>query len=477
MDQHDDHGGDEVPEAPVTERVRIIGAEPAGMAVGGIAPTEPESPAAEPESPAAAPAPELPHWADPPTGQVPAVLARHHDPDQVGIFGAGDDGPSWREHDHEWDDSFQPALLANDETRVGALEDSPLEDRRPWEFDAEPAAEAPADDPVAPTSGHWAAGIDPDPPPPAVTTISSSPLRHRGDSPPVPRRDQVRRRSRRHHDGESGGPERNVPVAIATGVVVAALALICFKLGSLATAVLVTVVVALAAAEAFAALRRSGRHPATLLGLVGTVALMVASYQKGVSAFPLVAALFVAGAMVWYLAGVERGSAVEGVAVTVFGFAWVGVLGSFATLLLAPSQFPHRHGVAFVLGAVVAVVGNDVGALAVGGWLGRHQLAPRISPNKTWEGAIGGAVVGIVLSVLITGHVAPWSAGKAAVLGLVVAVVAPIGDLCESLVKRDLGLKDMGSVLPGHGGVLDRFDAMLFVLPATYYLVRAFNLG
>ncbi len=275
--------------------------------------------------------------------------------------------------------------------------------------------------------------------------------------------------------GEDTG--RNMPIAIATGVAFALVAVLCFELGTVATLALSTIVVALSAAECYAALRRGGRRPATLLGLVATVAVMVAAYAKGLPALPLVLVLVVITALVWHLVGVERGSTVEGVASTLLGFVWVGFLGSFAALLLAPGLFPHRHGIAFFLGAIVATIGADVGALAIGSWLGRHHLAPTVSPNKTWEGLIGGAVVSIALSAAITGQVHPWTVPKAALLGLVVAVVAPIGDLCESLVKRDLGLKDMGSILPGHGGVLDRVDGLLFVLPATFYLVRVLNLG
>ena len=120
---------------------------------------------------------------------------------------------------------------------------------------------------------------------------------------------------------------------------------------------------------------------------------------------------------------------------------------------------------------------NDVGALVVGGWMGSRPLAPKISPNKTWEGLLGGAVFSILVSTVAVGAIHPWSASNAALLGVVVAVVAPLGDLCESLLKRDLRLKDMGTLLPGHGGVLDRVDALLFVLPATYYLVRALNIA
>lgn len=582
----DDRDGYE-PEAgapiePVTERVRIIGAQPAGAVAGQSgtgdgpgssdaapadepavyvpdpvdvpsAPTfdlfgeepEPESLVEEPdhvvthpeEAGRAAPSgrnggdplepstdvlhlseptavvPDMPHWTDPPTGQVPAVLDRRSDEDgtEAQWSAAGDTGPAWREHSHEWDDStFDPSLLADDETRVGALEETPVEERRPWEFDDLSAASADEDkfeaehEVDSATGGWWGENGEADDEPaadarPAVTTasaaaqespgpdvaergvasISSSPLRAprepvgspSGARGPAMRRTLIPPRS----TGDATG--RNLPVAIATGVAIVVVALACFKLGTVWTLALATIVVVLSVAECYAALRRGGRRPATLLGLVATVAIMVSAYAKGLPALPLVLVLVVITAMVWHLVGVERGSTVEGVASTLLGFVWVGFLGSFAALLLAPGEFPHRHGIAFFLGAIVATIGADVGALAIGSWLGRHHLAPRVSPNKTWEGLIGGAVVAIALSAAVTGQVHPWTVPKAALLGLVVAVVAPIGDLCESLIKRDLGLKDMGSILPGHGGVLDRVDALLFVLPTTFYLVRVLNLG
>jgi phosphatidate cytidylyltransferase len=204
---------------------------------------------------------------------------------------------------------------------------------------------------------------------------------------------------------------------------------------------------------------------------------MVGAYSKGVAAVPLILVLITAFTLIWYLFGIERGSPVAGTAATLLTVGWVSLLGSYAGLLLSPSLFPDRHGIAFLLGAIIATVANDVGALVIGGGMGRHPLAPTISPNKTWEGLIGGALFSILASTVVVGNIHPWTPSNAALLGVVVAVVAPIGDLCESLLKRDLRLKDMGTLLPGHGGILDRVDALLFVLPATYYLVRALNIG
>ncbi len=96
-----------------------------------------------------------------------------------------------------------------------------------------------------------------------------------------------------------------------------------------------------------------------------------------------------------------------------------------------------------------------------------------MSPNKTYEGLAGGMLMAILAAVVICGRFVPWDdLGDSIKLGIVVAIAAPLGDLCESMIKRDLGIKDMGTILPGHGGILDRFDALLFVLPAVYYLAR-----
>jgi CDP-diglyceride synthetase len=291
-----------------------------------------------------------------------------------------------------------------------------------------------------------------------------------GGSPPPPA--PVGRVQR---EGESAGGSTGLRVG--TGVAVAVIALLAFKLGTVTALILCLLVVTFAAGEAFAVLRKAGWRPATLLGLVGTISLMIGAYDKGAAALPLVLVLITAFTLLWYLFGVERGSAVAGTASTLLVVGWVALLGSFAGLLLAPSTFPDRHGIAFLLGAIIATVANDVGALVVGRWVGSRQLAPNISPNKTWEGLAGGALASILVSTVVVGAIHPWSAANAALLGVVVAVVAPLGDLCESLLKRDLRLKDMGTILPGHGGVLDRVDALLFVLPATYYLVRALNIA
>ena len=302
--------------------------------------------------------------------------------------------------------------------------------------------------------------------------------------PPVPPQPRVRapRTTRLNEESPNanvGGTEgRNMRLAWGSGIFLGVVALLCAHFGSVFSLVLITVVVLFAAAEAFAAFRAAKYHPATLLGLVAILSLMIETYNKGVAALPLVLVMLVAASFVWYLAGVEPAAdPVAGLSSTVFVVAWVGGFGSFGALLLDPTLFPHRHGVAFLLAAVIVTVAADVASLLVGSAFGRHPLAPSISPNKTWEGFLGGAVAAVLVSVIVVHFIHPWTIKSALVLGIVVAVAAPLGDLSQSMIKRHLGVKDMGRLMPGHGGILDRVDGLLFVLPATYFVVKAFHLG
>ncbi|MGH9069160.1 MAG: phosphatidate cytidylyltransferase, partial [Acidimicrobiales bacterium] len=428
------------------------------------------------------------HWTDPPTGEVPLIRPTSpggSEPAPSPGVPAGPDEddmrvwadlprrePNWRDRDADWDDlGYDPAELAED-VRLGALDESRRAED-PYSFEGldepagtgEPGAGGPGQTDVlagqSRTGGHeeWTENGEED----QVVAVRgrAGRLGGRGLGPP---------------DGE---PDRGRLgwVRIATGVGLGILTLVLFEVGPVASLALDTFVLTFAAAELFAVLRRAGYRPATLPGLVGTVCIVVAAYMKGEAALGVVVVLFVVVAFFWYLFGVEKGRPTVNLAATVLGFLWVGFLGSYAGLLLSPSLFPHRHGIAFLLGAAVATVAYDVGALIVGSRLGRRPLAPSISPNKTWEGLIGGAVFCLIITTLVVGQIHPWGHKSALALGVVVSVVAPLGDLAESMVKRDLGVKDMGSILPGHGGFFDRIDALLFVLPATFYLVRVLNIG
>jgi len=264
-------------------------------------------------------------------------------------------------------------------------------------------------------------------------------------------------------------------MAAAVGIAIAVVAALLFKAGPAPTMVLIEIVIVAAGFEWFTALQRSGFRPATLLGLVAIAALPAACYWKGEAAIPAIVFLAFLFGVVWYLAGASgRARPTANLGVTLIGVVWIGVLGSFAALLVdVPSE-----GVSLLLVAVVAAVATDVGGFFFGRAMGRSPLIAT-SPNKTVEGLVGGiasTIFAVFVLVVVLG-VSGLGAGKALVLAVVLAIVAPLGDLAESLFKRDLGLKDMGSLLPEHGGILDRFDALLFVLPTTYYVLRILGLG
>ena len=551
-------------------RVRIIGAEPAGNAVHEVT------------GPVVEENPDMPHWNDAPTGQVPAILDRGNGDEQALA------PPSWREEDSDWaahEELFEPSMLSDEVPPVGSMMNNNNDivdmERQPWLFDTDdlsdddtlviepdrppetpPPRVAPAapyagsvpssttpvgpatiglasaglasagpasagSAPVGPVSaGPSSAGSAPGSPaaasagpasagsasagsaaagPAPVSAASPGPvptmsvpivaipsasvetedrIAETRLEPPVPPQPRVRaprttRLNEESPNANTGGTSgRNMQLAWGSGILLGVVALLCAHFGSVFSLVLITVVVLFATAEAFAAFRTAKYHPATLLGLVAVLSLMIETYNKGVAALPLVLVMLVAASFLWYLARVEPGAdPVAGLSSTVFVVAWIGGFGSFGALLLDPTLFPHRHGVAFLLAAVIVTVVFDVASLLVGSAFGRHPLAPSISPNKTWEGLLGGAIAAVLVSVIVVHFIHPWTIKSALVLGIAVAVVAPIGDLSQSMIKRNLGVKDMGRLMPGHGGILDRVDGLLFVLPATYFVVKAFHLG
>jgi CDP-diglyceride synthetase len=477
-------GVEEEPPGYRSGRVRIIGAEPAGDTVREVT------------GPVVEEHPDLLHWNEEPTGQVPAVLDRG-DGDELAVA-----PPSWREQDTDWEaqeELFEPAMLSDDLPAVGALlGDTGSEadvERQPWQFESDDTLVIVPEHDDLPAEETEDAAVEPEGEPvpetpaavPAAAAVGASAAAASRLSPPQPPEHRTRAAARTSRSGSStrtgtvrqaGTGGRNMPLAVGSGVVLGIVALICFAAGTVATMVIASAVVLLATAEAYAAFRRARYHPATLLGLVAVLSLMIEAYNKGAAALPLVTVLLVAGSFVWYLARVEPAAEpVSGITSTVFVYVWVGVFGSFAALLLDPNVFPDRHGIAFLLAAVIVTVADDIASMLVGSSMGRHPLAPSISPNKSWEGLIGGALAAILVSVVVVHFIHPWTVSKALVYGIVVAVVAPLGDLSQSLIKRNLGIKDMGRIIPGHGGVLDRVDSLLFVVPATYFVVKALNLG
>lgn len=265
------------------------------------------------------------------------------------------------------------------------------------------------------------------------------------------------------------GAGRNLPMAIVAGVALAALFFVSLAIGTAVTVGYAALVTVLAAAELYSVARTHGYRPATLLGLASVGAFSGAVYWRGVDAYPMIAALVVVVGLCWFVFGVEREHPCANFSITLAGVFWVGGLGSFAALLLR-----EPGGDAVLIAAIIGTVAYDVLGYVVGRTTGQTRLSVRISPNKTVEGLIAGVALSALVTALVINRlpgIDPWSddAVQSAVLAIAIALAAPLGDLAQSLIKRDFGVKDMGRLLPGHGGALDRFDAMLFALPAAYF--------
>ncbi len=265
---------------------------------------------------------------------------------------------------------------------------------------------------------------------------------------------------------------RTLLSAIAIGIVLAGVMVVSLVVIKEIYMALAAVLVAFATLELAAALKHAGLHVPRIPTVIAGVALVPASYYWGAEGQWLV---FVGGVLLvalWRVLEVAFlpprpgfGQTVRDVAAGTFVQVYVSFLASASVLLLSKDG-----GQWWVLSFIAVVVLTDVGAYASGLNFGKHPMAPTISPKKTWEGLAGAVVVSLIGGVLLAIFVLqqPWWFGL--IFGAVITTTATIGDLCESLLKRDIGIKDMSSWLPGHGGFLDRLDSILPSAAAAYVL-------
>ncbi|MFY9585961.1 MAG: phosphatidate cytidylyltransferase [Actinomycetota bacterium] len=259
---------------------------------------------------------------------------------------------------------------------------------------------------------------------------------------------------------------------LVAGVILGGVALGCIFVSEVTLFVLVLALALIAAGELLRLARSRGTQPAALVALVAVAGAYVVAYMRDVRA-PEELPAVVGGALILSAAAVlfrsNRAGAVTSVASTVFVVVYVGAMGAF---IIAMRGMHDGFRIVLVFGLMVVL--NDAGAWAVGRRAGRHALAPSISPEKSWEGFLGGTVftfgVGILAGI---GLDPPMTARRGLVLAVLVAIAAPLGDLFESMLKRDFGVKDAGGVIPAHGGALDRLDSLIFTAPLFFYAFRA----
>lgn len=268
---------------------------------------------------------------------------------------------------------------------------------------------------------------------------------------------------------------RDLPAAIGVGVGLIALVVVTLAWFHWGFIMLVALMLSLGAWELYRALQRIGMNAAIWTIIPGTVAMMVGTYASARDlawmGIPWQAALLmflgatVLSAMVFRMRRGYEGF-VNDASASLFIIGYIALLGSFTALLLSGDD-----GAARVVTFLLCVVAVDTGGYAVGVLFGKHPLAPRLSPKKTWEGSAGSLVASVAVGVAMCTQVlhAPWYVGV--VLGVAMVLFGTTGDLIESTIKRDVGIKDMSSILPGHGGVMDRLDSMLVAAPAAWLVL------
>jgi phosphatidate cytidylyltransferase len=287
--------------------------------------------------------------------------------------------------------------------------------------------------------------------------------------------------------------DRNMVQRVAFAVVAIPLAMLLVWLGGWPLAALVAVVGVLGVKELYAIAARLDVHPAMTLGLVTTAALapltlgtlLGASWAlRTASAWPYVGALWLLALLTWTLAArAPTAKPLGAAAVTLFGVLYAGALPAFLLAIRHGQHGPRSWaGAALVFFPLVVIWVCDTAAMEGGRRIGGPKLAPTVSPGKTRSGSISGVVGALLVAPLFAYGIfpsvgLPASIGPALIIALVLSVLGQVGDLAESLFKREAGVKDSSHLIPGHGGVLDRFDSLYFALPLAAALYRFFGLA
>ncbi|MGA8851765.1 MAG: phosphatidate cytidylyltransferase [Aeromicrobium sp.] len=258
---------------------------------------------------------------------------------------------------------------------------------------------------------------------------------------------------------------RDLPAAIGVGVSLVALVFASLFLYKDVFVFVVAIALTIGLWELGRAVSTVGIAIPVLPVAAGGNIMLVGGYYGGMETASVAMALTVIGLLVWRLGDGADGF-VRDTTAGVFSLAYLYLMGVFVVLMLVEEDGPWRV-VAFIL----ATIASDIGGYIAGVLFGKHPMAPTISPKKSWEGAVGSLLVGIAASIVFVVLVldGPWWAG--ALLGAAGMIFATLGDLSESLIKRDLGIKDMGTLLPGHGGVMDRLDSLIAVAPIAWLVL------
>lgn len=261
---------------------------------------------------------------------------------------------------------------------------------------------------------------------------------------------------------------RNLPAAVASGLVLALLVIVSLVTIKWLFGVLAVAALLVAVHEFVSVLRSKGIHVARTPVYIATAAIPTVAYLWGLQAQLAATGIAILAVMLWRLRRGAQGYVAD-ISVSVMLVAYLPFLAAFLMLTLSADNGPWR---VFVF--ILLTVSNDIGGYAVGVFFGKHAIAPQISPKKSWEGLFGSVVlqsiVGIVAFIYIFD--APWWQGLIA--GVVLTVSATGGDFIESAVKRDLGVKDMGTIVPGHGGIMDRLDSLIPNAFVTWVLFSIF---